>query len=78
MLFSSYDEGWHFYKQPIKATHGNINSGDLEIPIIFAGKGIKKGIDDNPASIVDVAPTVASLLGFEMNRIDGKVLNIED
>ncbi|MCE1246723.1 MAG: alkaline phosphatase family protein [Firmicutes bacterium] len=78
MLFSNYSEGWHFYKQPLMATHGNINPGDLEIPVIFYGKGIKSKIDTIPVQIVDIAPTIASAMGFSMDNTDGKVLNIKE
>ncbi|MCD4783893.1 MAG: alkaline phosphatase family protein [Candidatus Eremiobacteraeota bacterium] len=74
MIFSNYNKGYHFFKKPINAMHGNINPGDMAIPLIFAGNGIKKGQSNKPISIVDIAPTVASLMDFEMENVDGDVI----
>ena len=74
MLFSNYNKGYHFYKQPISAMHGNINRGDMAIPLIFCGNGIKKGTSDKSVSIVDITPTIASLMGFNMDNVDGEVI----
>lgn len=74
MIFSNYNKGYHFFKKPISAMHGNINKGDMAIPLIFAGNGIKKEISDKLVSIVDIAPSVASLMGLEMENVDGDVI----
>ena len=60
------------------ATHGNVNAGDLEIPVLFYGKGIKNRNDETPIKIVDIAPTIASVMGFSMDKTDGKALNIKE
>ncbi len=48
---------------------------DQHIPLIIAGPGVRSGVTSNyPARLVDVAPTVESLLGGKPNRVDGVVL----
>jgi len=44
-------------------THGTTMNEDMLIPIVIAGPNITPGAIDEPASILDIAPTVASLLG---------------
>lgn len=48
---------------PMKATHGNINSNDLKIPFIIAGRKVTSA-SISEAEQVDIAPTVADILGF--------------
>ena len=56
-------------------THGSGYSYDTHIPIIFYGKGIKKGISRKQYSIVDIAPTLANLLQVEFpNGTNGIVI----
>ena len=42
--------------------------------LIIAGAGVKPGIAIPLARQIDIAPTVARLLGFEMNDIDGTAM----
>lgn len=58
-----------------KGNHGSLFKDDSYIPMIFSGRGIKKG-KITYASLVDYAPTCAKILGFEMKKSEGKVLNI--
>ena len=74
MLFSNYADGYHFYKEPLMSIHGNISATDFNIPLIIAGKGMEKGLNSQETSIVDIAPTVASLMGFSMKKTDGKII----
>jgi len=45
-------------------THGSGYSYDTHAPLIFYGKGIKKGMTSEATYISDISPTVASLLGI--------------
>jgi hypothetical protein len=47
------------------------------VPLIFAGPGIKHGVNTSRVSNVDIAPTIANLLGFNMTSADGNVLPVE-
>lgn len=46
-------------------THSVWNSYDAHIPLIFMGKGIKKGASSKPYHMTDIAPTIAQILKIE-------------
>ena len=56
-------------------THG-YNNADPELDGIFiaSGAGIKKGVHLKRVRNLDVAPTIARLLGLEMKNVEGRVL----
>src|SRR4051812_7381868 len=55
--------------------HGYVSSDpDLQSLFIASGRGIKPGVNLPAVNNVDIAPTAARLLGFEMKDVDGKVL----
>ena len=57
------------------ATHGSPHDYDAHVPVLFAGAGIKPGRYDDFARVVDMAPTLAALLGVPpMEPLDGVVL----
>ena len=45
-------------------THGSGYSYDTHAPLIFYGKGVKKGMTSEATYISDISPTIASLLGI--------------
>lgn len=49
---------------PTGSTHGSGNNYDTHAPLIFFGKGIKSGNSLKRSEIVDIAPTIAALLGI--------------
>jgi predicted AlkP superfamily pyrophosphatase or phosphodiesterase len=55
--------------------HGYVNT-DPELRAIFiaSGRGIKPGVKLDTASNLDLAPTMARLLGLELKDVDGKVM----
>jgi hypothetical protein len=55
-----------------KSNHGNINHGDSNIPFMIGGAPILSMTIAEAASIVDVAPTIAGLLGFSLGDVDGR------
>lgn len=56
---------WFLYsKGPIVATHGSPYRYDTHVPIIFAGPGIDAQTVHRLVHPVDVAPTIAALLGM--------------
>ncbi|GAA4316837.1 alkaline phosphatase family protein [Pontixanthobacter gangjinensis] len=58
-------------------THGSGFSYDTHAPLIFFGKGIKKGSTYSEAYINDIAPTISALLGIAFpNAATGKPLYI--
>jgi predicted AlkP superfamily pyrophosphatase or phosphodiesterase len=57
------------------ATHGSPHDSDAQVPIIFYGAGIKPGRNARRALVVDIAPTLASIVGVRpMEPLDGHVL----
>ena len=56
-------------------THG-YNNADTELDGIFiaSGAGIKKGVKLDRVRNLDVAPTIARILGLELPNVDGRVL----
>ena len=55
--------------------HGYVSTDpDLQSLFIASGRGIKPGVNLPTVNNVDIAPTAARLLGFEMKDVDGKVL----
>jgi hypothetical protein len=60
-----------------EGTHGYLNS-DSEMQAIFLawGSGIRPGVRLDHISNLDVAPTIAALLGIEMTNVTGRPLKI--
>lgn len=59
------------------ATHGSPHDYDAHIPVLFMGAGIKPGRYAQPIRSVDIAPTLAAIVGVEpIEPIDGRVLRM--
>ena len=57
------------------ASHGSPREYDSHVPLIFAGAGITPGVHTQFVRTVDLAPTLAALLGITpAERLDGVVL----
>jgi len=57
---------------PLKGNHGYLpTEPGLQTGFIAAGRGIKKGVVIDSMRLVDVAPTIAQLLGIELKDTDG-------
>ena len=58
--------------------HGSPYDYDRNIPLIFYGKGIKPGVSDVTAHSVDIATTLAALLGIDSPaHVDGRQLKLD-
>jgi arylsulfatase A-like enzyme len=55
--------------------HGTPYDYDLRVPMVFMGAGLAPARLVSPASLVDIAPTLAALAGVKMARSDGRVLH---
>jgi len=65
---------WDIPNTPI-AMHGQPSDDDAHVPIIFWGRGVKRGIYRGRTNTVDIAPTLGRLLGVTpLSLIDGRVL----
>ena len=58
------------------ATHGSPHDSDANVPIIFYGAGIKPGRSTKKALVVDIAPTLAEIVGVKPTEehLDGRPL----
>lgn len=58
-----HDQGFISYPR-MGSTHGSAMIYDTHVPLLFYGRGIKKGDTVERTEIPDIAPTIASLLGI--------------
>ena len=57
--------GWMFSSYATGTTHGSPHSYDTHVPILFYGpKWVKPGRVDGRVEVVDIAPTLAAILGI--------------
>jgi predicted AlkP superfamily pyrophosphatase or phosphodiesterase len=56
--------GWMFY--PDGTTHGSASLDDQRVPILFYGRGVKRGVYQERATPADVTPTLAAISGLTM------------
>lgn len=57
------------------ATHGSPHDYDAKVPVLFWGQAFRAGVDSSAARVVDMAPTLAHLLGVPpLEKLDGHVL----
>jgi hypothetical protein len=57
------------------STHGSPYWYDRRVPIFLMGQGIRRGQYLGAAAPIDIAPTLAFLLGITLPAADGRVLN---
>jgi predicted AlkP superfamily pyrophosphatase or phosphodiesterase len=72
-MFSGESEGDFITHIPEAGAHGFINT-DPKMQAIFiaSGAGIPKGVRLESIRNLDVAPTIALLLGLEMKQVSGR------
>ena len=57
------------------ATHGSPHDYDAHVPVLFWGQAFAPGRRREPARVVDMAPTLARVVGVTpTERLDGRVL----
>lgn len=68
-------EGAYITRGPVGGTHGYLNT-DPQMQALFIawGSGTPRGIQLGPISNLDVAPTVAALLGIKMSAVKGHAI----
>jgi len=72
-------DGWYFAGSEFIGEHGGLSLTESCIPLIFSGPTIRKGvIDPTPARSIDLAKTLADLLGFSMPEADGCILPVKE
>lgn len=67
---------WYLVDAPAQGTsHGSPYSYDTDVPLLFFGAGVRPGLYERPAGTVDLAPTLATLLGLRLPAdLDGHSL----
>jgi predicted AlkP superfamily pyrophosphatase or phosphodiesterase len=66
---------YNYWLSSYQAQHGSPNDSDAHVPIIFYGKDIKPGRYAEFARVVDMAPTLAAVIGVApQEKLDGHVL----
>jgi len=72
LMFVGATTGELLRSPPLKGNHGYLpTEPGLQTGFIAAGRGIKKGVVIDSMRLVDVAPTIAQLLGIELKDTDG-------
>jgi arylsulfatase A-like enzyme len=55
--------------------HGSPYDDDTHVPLVFYGPGVAAGKRDEPARVVDLAPTLAAMVGARpADGVDGHQL----
>jgi len=68
---ASLSPGYLWTFSPAATTHGTTNADDVRVPILFMGQGIVPGKYER-ARTVDIAPTIAALLGIKpLEAVEG-------
>jgi arylsulfatase A-like enzyme len=58
-----------------KGSHDTVTWLTQHIPLVISGPGVRKGLVlDSPARLVDIAPTILTLMGIAPEHMDGIVL----
>ena len=67
---------WYLVDAQAQGTsHGSPYSYDTDVPLLFFGAGVQAGMHERPAGTVDLAPTLAALLGIRAPKdLDGHSL----
>jgi predicted AlkP superfamily pyrophosphatase or phosphodiesterase len=66
---------YNYWQGVTYATHGTPHDYDARVPVLFYGGGIASGTFTGQARVVDMAPTLAAVLGVRpLEKLDGVVL----
>lgn len=67
---------WGYKRRKDGTGHGTPYRYDTHVPLIFYGKGVRRGEFSQPVEIIDLAPTVSELLRTTRpNQVQGRVLH---
>lgn len=75
-LFLTLERGSDFSSsETAQAQHGQNSILDTHVSLVLWGEGVQHGEHANRVSVVDIAPTLAHILGIQpAERLDGRVL----
>ena len=63
-LYYFLDPYWLPTSEPTGTGHGSPWRYDQEVPLLWAGPGVRPGVRAEPATVADLAPTLSRLLGI--------------
>ena len=70
-----YKENYLAFPQATFTSHGSAHRYDTHVPIVFMGPGVRAGRHERRVRTVDIAPTLAMLLGISApDDLDGEAL----
>lgn len=73
VVFPNDFDGFCFSDYAHKSGHGSLYGGCSRVPVLMAGRGVAAQ-EVTGARVIDIMPTAANWLGFDMPHADGKVL----
>jgi predicted AlkP superfamily pyrophosphatase or phosphodiesterase len=66
---------YSYWESTTYATHGMPHDSDAQVPILFWGAGVRAGAFSDVVRTVDIAPTLAAIVGVKSpEKLDGVVL----
>jgi arylsulfatase A-like enzyme len=66
---------FYYYGSSMQSAHGTPHDSDAHVPVAFLGAPFKRGRFANKVNVVDLAPTLAAVLGIKpLERLDGRAL----
>lgn len=66
---------YSYWSSVTYSTHGSPHDSDSMVPVLFWGNGVVPGVYRDTVRVVDMAPTLAAILGVRpLERTDGHVL----
>jgi hypothetical protein len=72
LLCAATDVNWIWSSDPGYATHGTTNPDDVNVPIAFWGMGVHAHRFPETARTIDIAPTLAAMIGIRpLEALDG-------
>lgn len=66
---------YSYWEATTYATHGMPHDSDAQVPVLFWGAGVRAGARPDTVRTVDIAPTLATIIGVKpLEKLDGVVL----
>jgi predicted AlkP superfamily pyrophosphatase or phosphodiesterase len=63
-------------RSSVGTTHGTPYDYDTHVPFFFSGNNFDNRVIQDSIETVDIAPTIAEILGIFFNDVDGRVLEL--
>ncbi len=67
---------YYVLRSSVGTTHGTPYDYDTHVPLFFSGNNFDNRVIQDSIETVDIAPTIAEILGIFFNGVDGRVLEL--